>query len=578
MIRLLFLIVIGWVPFFLKAQGTNEENASLLFHGAVSLPMANVNLPPEVVAPQGQVTLFADFSRPADEGTSLYLVNRSDERLVFDSQDGDIYIKLEFQRPDGKWQRAQAHQSSGCGNSYGSRILAPGQHFTLRGYLPKKGTPAKVRYACFGSVRVVSNIGEALFSMDDVEATHTDSMVMKNVPPKMTNHLCVTFGDPNYSDISLGVACLELAQVMGGPPILKKNAWPWLNELSLRQQPTQKEVALKDALQAVIDRPWSEVFDRERLLNHCLEKLKSPEIGRVVETPSWFLWQILGDLAREYPVRYGDPAPIRKAAWKPVLQMASETVSDAPADDQAAIVELLVNETIVDEWLSDTVFEPFLESSNKRLVTVAANTLSRHARWDRLVELGWKLNPEAQIIILTALARGQNLEGVHGFDGYGGVRTPEPGSPEELFWQHCMKALPMQAASSLRGLLGYEDRPVPYETYLRYQLLSYWIAQADRSEQAGEHFPMDVERRDAEASLEVLAPAASSGVWRNDDLDKKWSVRRADVVAILRRLLVYRGYQSENDSLAAFQNDSRSFFMRDAAREALIRMGEPVTK
>ncbi|MGV3658691.1 MAG: hypothetical protein ACO1TE_00855 [Prosthecobacter sp.] len=60
-------------------------------------------------APEGKVTLWADFAG-ADEGghVPLYLVNQTDVPQPFDSQDGDVYIKLEYQDEAGRWRRPRA--------------------------------------------------------------------------------------------------------------------------------------------------------------------------------------------------------------------------------------------------------------------------------------------------------------------------------------------------------------------------------------------------------------------------------------------------------------------------------------
>ena len=62
-------------------------------------------LPPQVKSDPGAVSLFADFSNRAKNGTvPVYLINATGTPLQLKAQDGDIYLKLEAQNEDGKWE------------------------------------------------------------------------------------------------------------------------------------------------------------------------------------------------------------------------------------------------------------------------------------------------------------------------------------------------------------------------------------------------------------------------------------------------------------------------------------------
>lgn len=76
----------------------------------------------------------------------LYLINRTEHRIAFFSQDDDLYTKLEAQTERGTWERAQTHAYSGCGNSYHHRILRPNEYFRFAGYLPSEGEERPIRY------------------------------------------------------------------------------------------------------------------------------------------------------------------------------------------------------------------------------------------------------------------------------------------------------------------------------------------------------------------------------------------------------------------------------------------------
>ena len=112
---------------------------SAQFRAGADGPIPNVELPTQVIAGEGQLTLFADFANPGKNCFPLYLVNRTDKPVAIPSQDGGLYLKLTYETADGYWQRAQSHTSSDCGNSYFPLILSPGQHFKTLGYQPKTG-------------------------------------------------------------------------------------------------------------------------------------------------------------------------------------------------------------------------------------------------------------------------------------------------------------------------------------------------------------------------------------------------------------------------------------------------------
>jgi hypothetical protein len=96
------------------------------FPDGVGGPAPNVGLPAHVVAAQGELTLFADFDRAGSGGVPLYLVNRTGDAVTLSSQDRRVFVKLEFEDPEGHWARAQNHLFGFCGLSYFPVTLGPG--------------------------------------------------------------------------------------------------------------------------------------------------------------------------------------------------------------------------------------------------------------------------------------------------------------------------------------------------------------------------------------------------------------------------------------------------------------------
>lgn len=118
---------------------------SILRH---ALPIAD--LPAHIDAPDGQLTLYADFKDIEGESITIYLVNRTEHRIGFSAQDGNPYLKLEAVDVNGNWERAQPHYHSWCGNSYmHSPSLRPGEFFKTQGWYPSEGTSTTVRYRIF---------------------------------------------------------------------------------------------------------------------------------------------------------------------------------------------------------------------------------------------------------------------------------------------------------------------------------------------------------------------------------------------------------------------------------------------
>ena len=128
-------------------------------------------LPGHIEAPDGQVTLFADYGSIRTDGrVPVYLVNRTGEPLTLNAQDGDIYIKLEYRDDDGNWIRAQPHGYSWCGNSYTYKpVVDPDHYIATTGYQPINGETRRIRYRLYEqSVDVVSNLGTGVIAEVDL--------------------------------------------------------------------------------------------------------------------------------------------------------------------------------------------------------------------------------------------------------------------------------------------------------------------------------------------------------------------------------------------------------------------------
>ncbi len=145
---------------------------------ALSGETSNLLLPRHIEAPDGHVSLFADYGSMQSNGrVPVYLVNKSAEDLVLNTQDGDIYLKLQYHDADGNWVRAQPHAYSWCGNSYVRRTVRSVHYLLVSGYQPINGMPRTVRYRLYSQdIDLVSNTGDGVVADLDIKRASSDVM------------------------------------------------------------------------------------------------------------------------------------------------------------------------------------------------------------------------------------------------------------------------------------------------------------------------------------------------------------------------------------------------------------------
>ncbi len=184
----------------------------------MSRPLPNVELPPQVVAPEGELTLFTDFANATELGCPVYLVNRTEKNLRLSTDGGSLRLKLNRAEEDGKWQRAQANSYSSCGNSYMSPQLPAGQHVKTSGYVPTRENIGKIRYQLFDADEgeVVSNEGSGRWDPQDVTDSLNDDMSALNEihePDAIRDIHAVPLIDDlakRREVMENGIACLDL--------------------------------------------------------------------------------------------------------------------------------------------------------------------------------------------------------------------------------------------------------------------------------------------------------------------------------------------------------------------------------
>lgn len=187
---LVVLVIGGWLGWdHLRDRGVAEQlerfRRARIARG--QLPVSE--LPPHVKAPQGELTLYADYDEVWQGKTVLYLVNRTAEDTQLRAQDYDLFLKLETRAADGRWLRAQTHVYSWCGNSYHHMILEPDTFIEILGWLPEEGEEREIRYKFYSDVEIASNVGAGLVDPVELGLAQYDEMSTKRALPVLEDIL-----------------------------------------------------------------------------------------------------------------------------------------------------------------------------------------------------------------------------------------------------------------------------------------------------------------------------------------------------------------------------------------------------
>lgn len=524
-----------------------------------------VDLPKHVPAPTGKLTLFADFSakvelpfgppggNSARTGIPLYLVNRTAKPVALDSQDGDIHMMLERRREDGTWERAQEYFPSFCDMSYFSKTLGPAQFFSFYGFMPSQGTQGQVRFGCYGNIEIVSNDAAGLFSENEIMRVLRDPK-SRCVPFFLQLALDPPGGDLSRADVhpEERVAALFLVKAGGKNPYWEEAAAKWAERYEAGPSGSAAEKDAAREIRKILAEPWPEKRDLAAMRDRCVQALGGPGAKNALfgapETQRTLAWRVLTELA-QWPGLEG---------WAPAVNLVCGP--DRPSD-YALGAGILEVPRVADESIPDAVFETMIFDSDARLPSICANALSRRQRWDRLVEIGWKLDDRQKLIILGALAR------PHIFDDLGreigSTRSPDKES-EAKFWDHCTNSDPLEAAFVLSG--GMSSEYNSYDRRVHDPLRVALLGEANRGAAAPEDFDLGSEKGyRMRCAVQLLAS------WRMEE-----------DIPVFEKLLEHRGYEreegSKSDGGPLQKYVAYNFRIREEARAALLKQGVPVAK
>jgi hypothetical protein len=535
-----------------------SQNPSATFRCRVGYPLPVVSLPARVPAPEGKITLWADFAAADEKGVPLYVVNQTNQEHSYSTQDHDIYVKLEFKDATGAWRRAQAHRSSGCGLSYYSVTLPPRQFFSFRGYMPSTGSKQVVRYAVRGG-DLSSNESTGWISDADLKVVALDSLTEREIPQNFWHAFEMKVGEPLPLNPSLKSRAEDVRSLI----------WYPRNEIAINRArelkakvselpASEDRVELLSALDDFLAKVDLQKPTPEALVQLCMARISDDSTADVSMTKdtAWRLLVVPTPNGDRLGASANGPDPRQ---WRKLIAPAVTLLKDTKQSTNGGAADAILSAGwMVDALVTDDELLAWLsQTSSERLQDLGAVALARRFRFSRLVEFAWEQPGPVQIRILSILAyAGPN-------DPSGRrrrmVRTPSFEVKEHLFWEHCAKTMPIETANAL---WSYDDSngKNPFNRLI--------------------HDPL----RDHFKSVSAISDSEVEISWQNSyplrtalQMLASWRMEEDD--AVMLALLKHGAYikkeiwESGNPAKHVIK---KQFFYREIAKQALIARGQAV--
>lgn len=244
--------------------------------------------------------------------------------------------------------------------------------------------------------------------------------------------------EPLQRPLANQVAALRLLHAYGDNYKLKDGARQLKERCISTADNDPNAACAASAIQTILAAPWPKVHSRDALFQRCLQALDasgataSKEFGAPENEPA-LLWGVLAELANEEFAEGRSLEPADPARWMPVMAKLSTGMKSKGFAGGFASASFLKMGELVDTTLPDSAFVEALQEGGPEVQKMCADVLARRKSWDRLVETGWKLRPDAQLIVLWTLANPAAREP--------GRRVHrDPASTDEVdFWSYCMK-------------------------------------------------------------------------------------------------------------------------------------------
>jgi hypothetical protein len=523
------------------------NNPSATFRAHVGRPVPLVELPAQVPAPEGKLTLWADFAAQVPQGVPLYLVNRTNEDVSLSSQDHDLYIKLEYRdHKAGIWKRAQAHLSSWCGNSYYPVNLPARQFFAFHGYRPSDGRKVTVRYAK-GDGTLLSNEGAGMVAEADLEAVAIDSMTAQEVPLELTRLLEYNDKPPIPGSITLHQRANAIRALRWYPR--NEPARRAVLKLQAALIPMPKNPEKDEVMEAIegylrqFDEPRPDAVERNRI---CLARIQGDAAAAksMSEDTAWELLQVPGR-GNSNLGSFSDPELWRPIIAPAVTRIKARTMQLGFGKEHA----VLSSGWIVDAVVKTPEIEMWVADGPPSLREIGAAALVRRSNAGRLVELAWKLPPEEQLRVLKVLAAP---------NGRQSARQPDFGNGEDAYWTHCATSMPLETAVAL---FSYEfvNGHNPFNRLIHDPLREFFKTEAKN----GKLEKLTSHQDDEKLRTGLLMLAS----WKMEEDD-----------SVMRELLEHGGHTMQT----SWQGDNfdevitKRYTLRFTAKQALVKRGVPL--
>ncbi len=514
-------------------KGPSDE---FQYHLSIGFPLPNVELPAHVDAEDGQISFYADFDHPDENGIPLYLINRTSEKKVFSAQDRDVYVRLEYQSKEGHWVRAQTHRDSWCGNSYNPVDLAPGQHFKFTGYRPKGSKKVKVRYAS-GIHGLVSEIGEGFILDADVEASAYDDMAAKEIGGwfgwmlRAEEQLPFDF-ERTPSDY---VSALTLLSKYTESKYYRKEAEEMMQKFGAESEEGKQ-------IQKLLNKKWpSPRIPEEEFLSLCLANIENSDHPHLA-------WMILTNKA--YDAK-GEEDRVSGAVIRKLAELLPESLQSKDERVAKNAVQMLEVPGLVDEHFSTETLTGWLDFESRAVFAAAARKLALRMQTEPLVKKGLSLkDKEKRYLLFGVLASGGKTNDPR-------LYPRGPGTKDEReFWNRCLTEDPVRAVSSLPRT--HEEWNL-YNRVVQGPLKDYL---ENLAENMGDK-PVKVEQRDLFGLSHLV------------EFFGKWKMK--ENVPALEALLSHPEYsEGEVSSSKDGRYLHRDYRIRRVARDALFKMKIPV--
>jgi len=433
------------------------------FHNGRLKQTANAELPRFIKKQiDGDLHLIADKSADRANGVPVYLINATSAPVSLPTQDNDIYLKLEVKDTLGNWQRAQAHASASCGNSYNAGILQPGCHFKLHGYQPDSGEKGTVRFSIIDQ-NLTTNELLGRFSSKDIKDSQEDLLSVRDLSYPIIDplYLSKTQGTESLISDPKRVAAIKRAMVLWK----KYGPVPWVSMRGAKLVENLEQAAAKDEAFRPLALEIKERYDapfHPKASPSILALFSLKQLDKVTDKSSaagWAYRTVLSRLCETNSIKDSLQLEIFR-------QSMTHQLMPQCFEEPHKIDEIVPNNTI---WNSLKIV------THPPVRTQLWRALIRRGLRDKVLESCSQANLEERMVILDAFAQAHK-----------GNETPQRGfsKEEKALWYNTAKNLPLNVARLIaeinpRSLWNFTFLRDPFREFIEKEV-SRW-----ESDQAG---------------------------------------------------------------------------------------------